>query len=60
MKVLDDTAKEQINETIKNIQLICNMYYDCPDGCPFCIINEKTKIPRCMFSSIPEHWDTIK
>ena len=58
--VLDDTAKEQLNIAIVGIKFICDLFEDCADGCPFCTINEDSKIPKCKFYSIPEQWDTIK
>lgn len=59
--VLDKSAKEQMNTTIVGIKFICDLHNDCAeDECPFCIIDEHTKIPHCMFSSLPNQWDTIK
>jgi len=59
--VLDETAKEQLNVSISGIKFICELYDYCAEGeCPFRVIDKDTKIPHCMFSSLPNKWDTIK
>lgn len=58
---LDDTVKEHFNIAIVGIKFVCDLHNDCAeDECPFCVIDKETKIPHCMFSSLPNKWDTIK
>lgn len=58
---LDDTAKEQINVALVGIKFVCELHDDCAeDECPFCVIDKGTKIPQCMFGTLPYQWDTIK
>ena len=58
---LDEEVKEHINIAIVGIKFVCDLHEDCAeDECPFCVIDKTTKTPHCMFSSLPNKWDTIK